>query len=192
MQKRISLKHYWRIPIISIAAAVGLNIILLASDIARYSEAYKKAAEVLYAPSFAVQILYSGILMPILEELLFRGVLFRLLRRKLPFVWAAVLSSIVFGVYHGNLVQFIYASLCGLLLAYLYEVYKSIAATIFAHMVMNITANIFTELGVFSWILGNVLCVVLFTFICTVIVLSTFICIQKMYKEPKNDILRKC
>ncbi len=180
MQKRSAIRNYWMIPIFSIAVMICLNIILLVSDITKYSEAYRQAAQALYAPTLAVRILYSGILMPILEELIFRGLAFRLMRRKWPFLWAMLLSSLLFGIYHGNLVQFIYASLCGCLLAYLYEVYGKLWAPILAHMSMNIVANVMTEFGVFSWILSDIIKVIVATGVCTVIIMCITIRMQKM------------
>ena len=101
---------------------------------------------------------------------MFRGIVFRILRKWIPFVWAMLITSLLFGAYHGNLVQFIYASLCGVFLAYVYENTKSILAPIFSHMAMNIVACTMTEYELFSWmfhdiwrVLGSTLfCVVLF------------------------------
>ena len=184
MQKRSTIRSCWMIPIISIATMIGLNIILFVLDIAKYSEAYRQAAQTLYAPTLAVRILYSGILMPVLEELIFRGLAFRLMRRKWPFLTAMILSSLLFGIYHGNLVQFIYASLCGCLLAYLYEVYGKIWAPILAHMSMNTTTNIMTEFGMFSWILSDIVKVIIVTGICAVIIMCVTIRMQKMETLP--------
>ena len=153
MCKRISLRDYCVIAVSGIALAIGLNYILLVIDLAQYSEAYQDAVEVLYAPPFIQQILYTGILVPILEELIFRGLVFKVLRKWIPFLWAMLISAILFGVYHGNLVQFVYAGLCGLFLAYLYEKYDSILAPIWSHMIMNIAVCTMTEFGVFSWLL---------------------------------------
>ena len=189
MRQRVGVKHYWMILIISIATAIGLNNILLLVDLAKYSEAYQKAAEILYAPSFVEQILISGMVVPVMEELIFRGLVFKLLRRWLPFVWAMLASAVSFGVYHGNLVQFVYATLCGLLLAYLYEVYGSILAPIMAHMVMNLTAVIMTEYGVFEWIFESVVCVLAVTVLCVVAGCLMFVQIQK---NAKNWMLQKC
>ena len=93
----------------------------------------------------------------------------QLLRRWLPFVWAMLASAVSFGVYHGNLVQFVYAGLCGLLLAYLYEKFASLAAPILAHMTMNLTAVIMTEYSVFEWIFENIVHVLIVTVACVAV-----------------------
>lgn len=192
MQKRIPLSRYCIIPIISIALMIGLNNILLVVDIAKYSEAYRQAAEALYAPSLAVRILYSGMLIPIIEEVLFRKLVFGFMRKRCSYLWSMLVSSILFGAYHGNLVQFIYASVCGMLLAYLYEIYGRIGAPILAHMTMNVVANIMTEFGIFTWILENVFRVLIVTVLCALILYFAMISLQKMVRNPEIDILRKC
>lgn len=152
MQKRNVLGNIGMIAIVSATVAVGLNCLLLFINLAQYSERYQEAATILYAPSFAQQILYSGILIPILEELLFRGLVFRVLRKWTTFPWALLVSAVVFGIYHGNLVQFVYAGICGVLLAYLYEKYDSIVAPICSHMTMNVVAIVLTRVGGYAWL----------------------------------------
>ena len=155
MQRRNELKELVAITVLSVAVAVGLNCLLLFINLAKYSERYQEAAALLFAPPFWEQILYYGILIPIVEELIFRGVLFRILRKWIAFPWCAILSAVAFGIYHGNLVQLVYAGLCGILLAYLYEKYHSIIAPIWSHVAMNIFAILLTQTGGFAWIMES-------------------------------------
>lgn len=155
MQKRDVLKHVGIVTILSICVSVGLNILLLLINLPHYSERYQEGTVILYAPPFWQQIITSGLLIPIVEEVLFRGIGFRLLRRWIAFPWAMLISAVVFGIYHGNLVQFVYAGICGLLLAYLCEKYDSIIAPILSHMTMNISAIVLTQLGTFACLMKN-------------------------------------
>ena len=51
---------------------------------------------------------------PVVEEILFRGIVLRSMRKFTP-AWAAILiSSVLFGVYHLNIVQAAYATLMGI------------------------------------------------------------------------------
>lgn len=186
MQRKVPFKQYWMIAVISVAVAIGLNNILLILNIAKYSKAYQEAAEMLYSPPFMVQILYAGILMPVVEELVFRGAIFKLLRRWIAFSWAMLISAVLFGLYHGNLVQFIYASLCGMLLAYLYEKFGSIKAPILAHMTANLTACIMTEFGAFTWVFAESVRMILVTIICILVASTIFVYIQRMEKELES------
>ena len=197
MQKRNVIKNVCLIVILSIAVAVGLNCLLLFADIAQYSERYQEATVVLYSPPFIQQILYSGILIPILEELLFRGLMFRLLRRWIAFPWAMVFSAVVFGAYHGNIVQFIYATICGVLLAYLCEKYDSIIAPVLSHMMMNLVSIILTEAGVFAWVMDSGVKVLFVVAFCVATGVFALYMLQKMdvtkvlkiyCKDMGNDI----
>lgn len=183
MRQKVSFRHYWMIAVLGIAVAVGLNNILLMVDLAKYSKAYQEAAKILYAPPFAEQILITGIFVPIVEELVFRGLVFRVLRKWIPFVWAMVLSAVLFGIYHGNLVQFVYASLCGLLLGYVYEVYGMIFAPILAHMVMNLVVCIMTKFGGFTWIFQGGIRVSFVTVICMILTLLLTVRISKVVRQ---------
>ena len=83
----------------------------------------------------------SGILIPVfigpvLEELLFRKLLIDRTRR-FGEKTAIVLTALCFGLYHGNLNQFMYAFTVGLFLAYVYCRTNRILYTILMHIFLN-------------------------------------------------------
>lgn len=80
--------------------------------------------------------LYAGILAPITEEILFRGVIQRSL---LPFgkKFAIFASSLTFGLFHGNLIQAPYAFAVGLVLGYVAAEYNILWAMVL-HMINNL------------------------------------------------------
>lgn len=180
MQKRVALKDYWLIFVASIALAVGLNHILMILDVAKYSPAYQEAVKVLYAPPFGQQLVYTGLLIPIVEELIFRGLVFKVMRKWVPFVGTMILSALLFGIYHGNLVQFLYAGICGLWLAYLYEKVGSILVPVVVHMCMNITSCTMTEFGIFTWIFKNPVSIWTITIGSVLLFCVSFFSIQKL------------
>ena len=85
----------------------------------------------------ATMLLYGGFLVPISEELLFRGLLFRWLRQRLDFRAAALISAAVFGVAHLRAEQIVIAALLGLPLAWLYEKSRSLVPAILMHQTYN-------------------------------------------------------
>ena len=87
------------------------------------------------ADSFSM-FLYSGLLAPVAEEILFRGFVQRSLR---PFGrrFAIFGSAFLFGVFHGNLLQTPYAFLVGLVLGYVAEEY-AIPWSMALHMFNNL------------------------------------------------------
>lgn len=80
--------------------------------------------------------LYAGILAPITEEILFRGLIQRSL---LPFgkKFAILLSAFSFSLYHGNLLQTPYAFAVGLVLGYVASEYNILWAMVL-HMINNL------------------------------------------------------
>lgn len=91
------------------------------------------------------RILCYEIVAPISEELVFRQVIYKRLRGISP-VWVAVMiSALLFGLYHGNLVQGIYAFIMGCLLALVYEWTGSFVAPVLFHMIANHLSDITYE-----------------------------------------------
>ena len=82
-------------------------------------------------------LLYGGFLVPLTEELVFRGLLFRWLRQRLAFWPAAFISGAAFGLAHIRVDQMVIAGLLGLPLAWLYERSRSLAPAIVMHQAYN-------------------------------------------------------
>lgn len=81
--------------------------------------------------------LLAGILAPIGEEMLFRGVFYPILRDRLG-VWPGVLiSSLIFGIIHGDIAVGLTAFLLGIILALIYEYSRSLWTSILVHAINN-------------------------------------------------------
>ena len=88
--------------------------------------------------------LNAVVVAPIVEEILFRGVLYKALRSRLSVIQAAVVSAIVFAGAHGySLTGFFAVMSAGFLWALLYEYTRSLAACALAHGVNNLAAALF-------------------------------------------------
>ena len=72
----------------------------------------------------------------IVEELIFRGVLFRYLRRY-GFFFAAFVSSLIFGLVHMNFTQLIFAGTMGFLLCVVYEKTGHLWCSMLLHFLNN-------------------------------------------------------
>ena len=86
---------------------------------------------------FWLALLVNAILIPILEEVVFRGYLFSRLGKAMPAVVAAVISSVVFGLCHGGLVWAIWAGITGLIICVARVKSGSIIPGIVFHIIMN-------------------------------------------------------
>ncbi len=108
------------------ASSIGLNILLSLTGLVQNSAGYQRAAQNQYGVTFGVGLFLYTVISPLAEEIVFRGVLYNRLRRHfcgsgLPVSGAVVISGVMFGLYHGNLVQGIYGCCMGILITWLYE-----------------------------------------------------------------------
>lgn len=86
----------------------------------------------------ALALISTVVLAPLSEELVCRGVIFRLAGKVSPRFWAAnFIQALAFGILHGNLVQGIYAFGLGLVLGLLYGKFRNIWLCMLLHAVMN-------------------------------------------------------
>ncbi|MBH0203482.1 MAG: CPBP family intramembrane metalloprotease [Nitrospira sp.] len=90
-------------------------------------------------PVIAVSILEYVIFAPIFEELVFRGLLFAMLRRRFAFLPAALISTSLFALAHGySLIGFISVLWSGFLWAWIYERTGSLIPGMVAHAMNNL------------------------------------------------------
>ena len=82
------------------------------------------------------------ILAPVFEEILCRGLILGTLKKVMPKWYAIVISASIFGIIHGNPIQFIYATAVGILLGWLYTKYESILVPMLCHLAFNLISTL--------------------------------------------------
>jgi len=100
-------------------------------------EGYEVVEDILYSAPLPIQVMATVILAPIVEEILYRGVIYNRMKRVMNVKLAMILSSVYFGICHGNYVQGLYAFMIGMMFVFVYDKYK----TIWAPMLFHISAN---------------------------------------------------
>lgn len=87
---------------------------------------------------FIVTFIGVGILVPISEELFFRGALYTWFRRRFNFQVAVIVSSVLFGIAHFDSLGVVLSSLVmGLAIAVIFEYTRSLYTAIGIHMLNN-------------------------------------------------------
>lgn len=178
--RKAPIWKYAAILVMFAVMALGLNNLIFLSDLSSASETYADTMQTLYGQGFAVQILVLGILMPMCEELVYRGLVYKRLRYTSPFWAAALYSSLVFAFTHGNLVQGLYGFLMGMMFCYVYEKYGSVKAPIFAHVTANILSVVGTQFKWFDWLFEKPMRVGISTVLCAFVASSIYLVIQRM------------
>lgn len=128
--------------ILAVSSSLGLNVLLTLTGFADSSQAYRQVADHQYGVAFAVGLILYGLVSPLAEEVVFRGVIFNRLRRLYGPVLAIVASGLFFGAFHGNIVQGVYGGCMGILMAYLYERSGRFVIPFFFHMLSNLAVYI--------------------------------------------------
>lgn len=128
---------------------------------------YKSSKE--YVEMLIDGILIAGIVAPIVEEIVFRGVLLKYIEEKTNIIFAVIVTSILFGVVHlfnGELVGMdrylliIAGTFAGIMYATATYVYNSIWASILLHVFWNlwglyIISNSKIDYGIFQYVINS-------------------------------------
>lgn len=113
---------------------------------ASWMEDYLAASEGLNQTGL-LAILATAIMAPLVEEVIFRGLIFTRLNRVMPSGLAISLAAIIFGVCHGQMVWFCYALVLGLIFGYITKSTGSILSAVLMHFVFNASNEIMVLVG---------------------------------------------
>lgn len=143
---RIPAVYYLVVFVLGIAASLAVNNMMNISGLmGDYTENLNQVAEQLYRGQLAAELIGIGILSPITEEILFRGLIMGRMKAFCSPNTAIVMSSILFALYHGNFLQFVYALILGLIFAYVYDKFHNLKAPILVHCGANLISVIGSE-----------------------------------------------
>ena len=131
-----------------LAASVFLNLFLAGVGAVHADVAAADASAQAGRVSLPLGILIYGVLSPLAEETVFRGITLQRLyllchenkSRKTAFLLAAGLSSLLFGIYHGSLVQGVYAAAMG----FLFCLFLALGGNLFSVIILHGGANVMT------------------------------------------------
>lgn len=149
--------------LLAITSSLALNILFIELHITENSETYSKVAQKQYGVPFLLGLFLYGLFSPIAEEILFRGLVYNRLKKYCAVPAAILLSAILFGFFHGNLVQGVYGFLMGCLMAIVYESFGSFFHAVLFHAAANVTVYTVTGMeSLYSLLVKPWVCIVLF------------------------------
>lgn len=119
--------------------AFGMNLLFDLVGLTESSQIFSRVLQIQYGVEFISGLILYGILSPVAEEAVFRGLIYNRMKRCFNLKIALIGSALIFGAYHGNIVQALYGAILGFLIAYTYERYGSFAAPVIFHGVANVS-----------------------------------------------------
>lgn len=158
----------------------GMQLIPIPEDVlAEYAE----ASESLMEGPFITLLLANAIMAPVVEEILFRGLVLSRLRDAMPTWVALILSSVFFGLMHGQILWVCYTTLVGLVLGLAAWKTDSTLAPMFMHFAFNLFG---TCIGYFVEEVTGMTCLVLAIVgaLCLAVTVGLF-CNQRLKEQPQ-------
>ncbi len=160
--KKSGLLQYIITVVIAFSSSVAFNIFMTLTGLTESSASYTQVADRQYGIAFGLGIFLYGVVSPLAEEVVFRGLIYNRMKKYYPTALSAVISAVIFGVWHGNLIQAVYGSVMGLLLAYIYERFGSFAIPCLFHAAANIAVYTITCHDIFyNVLIKPYVCIVL-------------------------------
>lgn len=128
---------YVLLSIFAVSFALGVNLLMALAGLTRISERYQEVADRQYGVALGIGILIYGLVSPLAEEVVFRGLIYNRMRRYFGKALSVIVCGVMFGIYHGNLVQGIYGAVLGIAITYSYEWFGSFFAPVWFHACAN-------------------------------------------------------
>lgn len=137
----IAGKQIAYIIVLGIALAMTISAVMALLP-ASWLEAYAEQAQYLTGDSVIVMIISNMIVAPVVEEVVVRGLMLSRLKKAMPVAWAVLISSLLFGLAHGQILWITYATLLGVILAVVALKTESLIGSILLHMTFNIFGTV--------------------------------------------------
>jgi membrane protease YdiL (CAAX protease family) len=129
------------VPALLLTITSALNLLMRAVPLSAWEESmFSRMADGSIAAVLAVCVLA-----PLLEEMLFRGIVLRGFLQRYPRGQAIFMSALFFGAAHMNIYQFVVGFVMGTVLAWLYERTRSLIPCIALHAAYNITTLLLAD-----------------------------------------------
>lgn len=123
------------------------NLLIQAVSAVFSMEISNTVQEGLFSSNVIMQLMGIGIVVPVMEEVLFRGLVYNRFKDYNKEWLSGILGAAVFAIYHGNLMQIIFAFPMALIITETYRRNKTLAAPILFHVTVNISSVLITYAG---------------------------------------------
>lgn len=194
-RKTGTLKRYARVPVWTYLLVIGLGVTvcIVGNNLVTFSglmevfDGYEDVAATLYKGQLLFEIIGIGLIVPATEEMIFRVLVYGRFREFVSPMIAGAVSSMAFAVFHGNVVQAVYAFLMGVVLCFAYERYHSFWAPYLLHASANILSVVVTEVPTLHPIVEEGPVFYVATLVCAVLVVL-FMYLLDRHVNPKEIV----
>lgn len=166
--------------------SMAAGSILSAMNIDNIYGSYEKTSSLLLNGNIVYRLFALGVITPAAEEIIFRGLVFNRVKKQYGSLYGIVVSSLMFGVFHFNLVQGLYAFIIGMAFAYCYELTGDLKVPVYMHMSINVLTVLSDYYGLNSITDGNTVFKVVLTLMeCIISVYLFEMIVKKSWERGK-------
>jgi len=155
--KKVPVKNLLPVIILAPCANVVLSMVMSYFPWPQgWMEAYMENSSII--DGSLMSWLTAVVMAPLLEEIVFRGLVYTRLKKGMPAIAAAIVASLAFGLCHTGIIWVIYATALGLVMTWIFEKYQSLVANILFHLFFNLMGQILSmipeSMAFVVWILA--------------------------------------
>ena len=178
INNHMSLKTLGKYALISLGVSGISNLwIFLMQFLSTYSPLIKSSLESfiqhdeIFNANPILAFISVAILAPIVEEIIFRGIIFNEAAKYKDGAFPIIISALLFGLAHMQPIQIVYTFISGLIFAFVYSKTHSLPIVMFLHMLNNLLTFAPEPLSTFISVI-QVLCIIPMIYL-----------LKKLYKE---------
>lgn len=148
LKQKGNLKIQEGILILFLGAAFALyfNLLIGMLSLPGYEGYQETITSITNGKTLFWQVFWMGVAAPFAEEVVFRWMCYLRMRDYMKYVPSLIISGLIFGISHGNLVQTVYAGILGIFFAFLLEKTGNLWSCVIAHMGANIFSLVHPEI----------------------------------------------
>ncbi len=144
-------------------------------------ESYLQSTEGMVSGSLIIMLISIVIIAPIVEEIIFRGLILSRLNKVMNTTVALIVSSLIFAILHGHILWVTYAFVLGVLFGIIAIITGSTLPTIIFHMSFNLSGLFVGSIPFPEWS-TVIVCVVSF-------IISTILIYNVVKKTSKKEVV---
>ncbi|MDQ0150332.1 CPBP family intramembrane glutamic endopeptidase [Eubacterium multiforme] len=183
---RINIRYIPKLILVIIG--MTLTSVALVSEFGDIFNSYNVVQQAIIQSYNSIISMFSIIVvLPIFEEILFRGLVFYELRERFSVIATVIIQALIFGIWHLNPLQAVYTFFAGIIFGVILVFTNSIWGSIIAHIIYNLLGSLC--IPALIYFLGDSVDIYMYIIVGIILFILGIILMYKQYKRSKRKYL---
>ena len=183
---RINIRYIPKLILVIIG--MTLTSVALVSEFGDIFNSYNVVQQAIIQSYNSIISMFSIIVvLPIFEEILFRGLVFYELRERFSVIATVIIQALIFGIWHLNPLQSVYTFFAGIIFGVILVFTNSIWGSIIAHIIYNLLGSLC--IPALIYFLGDSVEVYMYIIVGIILFILGIVLMYKQYKRSKRKYL---